>query len=217
MSYETSFEKLHYKGLVMPIGPIKDPVPEARPPKWDPNKNCKYHQGKGHDTEECWKLKEVIQDLIDNNETPEILSIEGDQASFDPSLLITPVGEPMIETAYMTSLDEVAIIEEDESFFLDNTRENSSSLKEDVRKLQDVISMLLNVVEGLANRVMAIEQNSRQEFNEELNAPKPQTKWTIEEYTPVTMTCNEAFDWLHDQALIPASRPSQRGAPEKRF
>ncbi|XP_021756635.1 uncharacterized protein LOC110721753 [Chenopodium quinoa] len=57
MSYETAFDKLHHKGLVMPIGPIKDPVPEARPPKQDPNKHCKYHQGKGHDTEECWKLK----------------------------------------------------------------------------------------------------------------------------------------------------------------
>ena len=47
MSYETAFKKLHHKGLVMPIRPIKDPVPEARPPKWDPNKHCKYHQGKG--------------------------------------------------------------------------------------------------------------------------------------------------------------------------
>src|SRR6187397_3296804 len=120
MSYETAFGKLHHKGLVMPIGPIKDLVPEARPPKWDPNKHCKYHQSKGHDTEECWKLKEAIQDLIDNNETSEILAIEDDQTSFDPSLLITLVGEPMIETSYITSLDEVAIIEEDESLFLDN-------------------------------------------------------------------------------------------------
>ena len=81
MSYETAFEKLHHKGLVMPIGPIKDPVPEARPPKWDPNKHCKYHQGKGHDTEECWKLKEAIQDLINDNKTSEILAIAEDQTS----------------------------------------------------------------------------------------------------------------------------------------
>src|SRR6187397_2453060 len=118
------------KGLVMTIGPIKDPVPEARPPKWDPNKHCKYHQGKGHDTEECWKLKEAIQDLIDDNKTSEILAIAEDQTSFNPSLLITLVGEPMIEIAYITSIDEVAMIEEDERIFLDNTRENLSSPKE---------------------------------------------------------------------------------------
>ncbi|XP_021747759.1 uncharacterized protein LOC110713612 [Chenopodium quinoa] len=43
MSYETAFDKLHHNRLVMPIGPIKDPVPEARPPKWLDVKNAFLH------------------------------------------------------------------------------------------------------------------------------------------------------------------------------
>ena len=32
MSYDTSFDRLHAKGLITPIGPIQDPAPEKRLP-----------------------------------------------------------------------------------------------------------------------------------------------------------------------------------------
>ena len=121
MSYDTTFDRLHSRGLVTPIGPIRDPEPEKRSPTWNPNANCKYHQGRGHSTENCWKLKEVIQNLIDTNKLPvppaskrasintsplsAALSIYQDQVSFDPSQLITHIDEPMVVVAYLDRLE----------------------------------------------------------------------------------------------------------------
>ena len=70
ISYDDAFDRLHPKKLITPIGPIQDPPLEKRVPSWNPNVRCKYHQGRGHATESCWKLKEDIQRLIDNNKLP---------------------------------------------------------------------------------------------------------------------------------------------------
>src|SRR6187397_1179901 len=70
MSYDTAFDRLHAKGLITPIGPFGDPPVKRRTASWNPNAHCKYHQGRGHLTENCWKLKEAIQDLIDSNKLP---------------------------------------------------------------------------------------------------------------------------------------------------
>ena len=40
--------------------------PNTASPIYDPNKRCAYHSAcPGHDTNECWALKNKIQDLID--------------------------------------------------------------------------------------------------------------------------------------------------------
>lgn len=39
--------------------------PPIRPPWWREDHTCSYHQNKGHNTENCFKLKDVIQDLIE--------------------------------------------------------------------------------------------------------------------------------------------------------
>ena len=40
--------------------------PNTAHPAYDPNKRCAYHSAcPGHDTNECWALKNKIQDLID--------------------------------------------------------------------------------------------------------------------------------------------------------
>ena len=40
--------------------------PNTAHPTYDPNKRCAYHSAcPGHDTNECWALKNKIQDLID--------------------------------------------------------------------------------------------------------------------------------------------------------
>ena len=58
------FDKLKAKGLLKPLdpGPISNPLPL----RFDLNKRCAYHQGPRHDTDHCFTLHYVIQDLIDN-------------------------------------------------------------------------------------------------------------------------------------------------------
>ncbi|KAL2900390.1 Pre-mRNA-splicing factor PRP46 [Bienertia sinuspersici] len=60
MTYTQAFDRLKSKGALSPIGPTADPPAERRSPRWDPNKYYKYHQGKGHTTEECWTLKNKL-------------------------------------------------------------------------------------------------------------------------------------------------------------
>ena len=47
---------------------LRDPLrnPNTSAPTYHPNKRCAYHSASpGHDTNECWALKNKIQDLID--------------------------------------------------------------------------------------------------------------------------------------------------------
>ena len=60
ISYDDAFDRLHAKGIITPIGPIQDPPLKKRLPSWNPNEHCKYHQGRGHATKSCLKLKEDI-------------------------------------------------------------------------------------------------------------------------------------------------------------
>lgn len=39
--------------------------PPVRPPWWREDHTCSYHRSKGHNIENCFKLKDVIQDLIE--------------------------------------------------------------------------------------------------------------------------------------------------------
>ena len=41
--------------------------PDTSSPKYNPNAKCAYHSSSpGHETDQCWELKNKIQDLIDN-------------------------------------------------------------------------------------------------------------------------------------------------------
>ncbi|KAL2900276.1 Activity-regulated cytoskeleton-associated protein [Bienertia sinuspersici] len=107
MTYTQAFDRLKSKGSLSPIGPTADPAAERRSPRWDPNKYCKYHQGKGHTTEECWTLKNKLQDMVESGQLPVppggkkpntdtspliVLMISAEEASFDPAEYISPVG-----------------------------------------------------------------------------------------------------------------------------
>ena len=63
MTTSQVFEKLKAKGLLEPLD-LKL-VPNPLPAKFDVGKRCAYHQGPGHDTDRCYNLHHVIQDLID--------------------------------------------------------------------------------------------------------------------------------------------------------
>ena len=63
MTTSQVFEKLKAKRLLEPLD-LKL-VPNPLPAKFDVSKRCAYHQGSGHDTDRCYNLHHVIQDLID--------------------------------------------------------------------------------------------------------------------------------------------------------
>ena len=58
------FDKLKAKRLLKPLDPR--PIPNLLPLRFDVNKRCAYHQGPGHDTNNCFVLHHAIQNLIDN-------------------------------------------------------------------------------------------------------------------------------------------------------
>ena len=46
---------------------VPHPNPNTSAPTYHSNRRCAYHSyGPGHDTEDCWALKNKTQDLIDN-------------------------------------------------------------------------------------------------------------------------------------------------------
>ncbi|KAI8537834.1 hypothetical protein RHMOL_Rhmol09G0054800 [Rhododendron molle] len=42
------------------------PLPKNPPASFKPNLYCAYHQGAGHLTDSCFRLRHAIQDLIDD-------------------------------------------------------------------------------------------------------------------------------------------------------
>ena len=64
-TYTTLFHKLRQLGLLSPVEPK---LPNPLPKNLDHSVSCEYCSGApGHDTEKCWKLKTIVQDLIDTN------------------------------------------------------------------------------------------------------------------------------------------------------
>ena len=51
------FDKLKAKGLLKPLVPRS--IPNPLPSKFDVNKRCAYHQGPGHDTDNCFGLRQI--------------------------------------------------------------------------------------------------------------------------------------------------------------
>ncbi|KAL2943503.1 Phosphatidylinositol 3-kinase VPS34, partial [Bienertia sinuspersici] len=110
MTYTQAFDCHKSQGLISPIGPTPDPAPENRSLRWDLAKCCKYRQGKGHSTEECFKLKYLLQDMVEdgrllippsakkpNTRTNPLttLYIHTEEAPFNPTALITQIGQPI--------------------------------------------------------------------------------------------------------------------------
>ncbi|KAL7226539.1 hypothetical protein ACSBR1_021608 [Camellia fascicularis] len=52
------------KGHLMQLKPCPPPYP--LPLKHNPTKYCAFHQQYGHETDQCYRLRHEIQDLIDN-------------------------------------------------------------------------------------------------------------------------------------------------------
>ena len=64
MSLSQALQHLLRLNLVTLVGP--HPNPKTFSPNYNPDARCVYHSNSpGHDTDDCWKLKYKIQNLID--------------------------------------------------------------------------------------------------------------------------------------------------------
>lgn len=52
---------------------MRDFEPKVKPTWWNDNHYCDYHRSKGHQTNDCQRLKCIFQELIDN----EVITIDG--------------------------------------------------------------------------------------------------------------------------------------------
>ena len=68
MTLTQAYENLSSKGFIKPLDPT--PMPNPIPSTWNLNEYCHYHQKFGHKTDNCFRLKYEIQDLIDNGTLP---------------------------------------------------------------------------------------------------------------------------------------------------
>ncbi|KAF5932597.1 hypothetical protein HYC85_028768 [Camellia sinensis] len=113
------------KGHLKPLEPR--PLPEKLPPSHNPAKYCSFHQQHGHDTDQCFRLRHEIQDLIDNGvivppEKPNVITnplpphdqapppkrinfIQTGVTAYHPSIYITPSHLPKPAAFFPDSID----------------------------------------------------------------------------------------------------------------
>src|SRR3989442_4263519 len=62
-------ERCIKKGLLRPLEP--NPLPNPLPPSFNQQAYCEFHQARGHDTNNCKRLKHEVQDLIEQGKIPD--------------------------------------------------------------------------------------------------------------------------------------------------
>ena len=67
MSLAQALQQMLKAGLIALRAPLRNPNTSA--PTYHPNERCAYHsESSGHDTNNCWALKNKVQDMIDAKE-----------------------------------------------------------------------------------------------------------------------------------------------------
>ena len=66
-SYEIVLNSLIANNLITLLDNSWPYDPLVKPSWWREDHVCNYHRSKGHSIENCFKLKDVIQDLIDEH------------------------------------------------------------------------------------------------------------------------------------------------------
>jgi hypothetical protein len=64
-SLESALKEL-LDNKVITLPPQRDYEPRVKPPTWNDSYFCNYHRCKGHKTNNCQALRNLVQDLIDN-------------------------------------------------------------------------------------------------------------------------------------------------------
>lgn len=75
------------KNLAQPQDPTKFCIPDIKPYWWNEKAYYIFHNGIRHDIEHCWKLKHLIQDLIENGK----LEIHGLKTNVDHKAFKEPL------------------------------------------------------------------------------------------------------------------------------
>ncbi|KAL2922870.1 Activity-regulated cytoskeleton-associated protein [Bienertia sinuspersici] len=219
MTYTQAFDRLKSKGALSPIGPTADPPTERRSPRWDPNKYCKYHQGKGHTTEECWTLKNKLQDMVESGQLPvppggkkpntdtsplTVLMISAEEAPFDPVNYITPVGQELPLIPQLPSHHHINNIgDEDEESALDD-------------RLSRVLFAIAEGLESLDARIEALEKDSREIKSLLLRTAKSthrasklkRSPTSGRQYTPLAVNRTQAYRKLLAEGLTAPMGPT---------
>ena len=68
MTLTQAYENLSFKGFIKPLDPTL--MPNPIPPTWNFNEYFHYHKKSDHKTDNCFRLKHEIQDLINNGTLP---------------------------------------------------------------------------------------------------------------------------------------------------
>ena len=64
MTFTQVYENLSSKGFIKPLDPT--PMPNPIPSTWNLNEYCHYHLKSNHKTDNYFRFKHEIQDLIEN-------------------------------------------------------------------------------------------------------------------------------------------------------
>ncbi|KAF5932742.1 hypothetical protein HYC85_028913 [Camellia sinensis] len=115
MSLTSTLKALMEKGHLKPLDP--QPLTNPLPARHNPSKYCMYHQQRGHGIDRCYRLRNEVQNLIDNR-TIAPPSDPNDQTSpaylnlihilpstYDPSIYITPAHLTKPEVFVPESMD----------------------------------------------------------------------------------------------------------------
>ena len=70
MTLAQAYENLTSKKFLKPLD--LTPMPNPVPPTWNLNEYCHFHKKLGHKTDNCFRFKHEIQELIDNGTLPNL-------------------------------------------------------------------------------------------------------------------------------------------------
>lgn len=65
MPLSHALEQLKTSGLLVPLNPTPISISKPLSHQFKKDEYCDFHQNKGHNTDQCFKLRHEIQDLID--------------------------------------------------------------------------------------------------------------------------------------------------------
>ncbi|KAF5934346.1 hypothetical protein HYC85_030517 [Camellia sinensis] len=219
------------KGHLKPLEPR--PLPNPLPPTHNPAKYCTYHQQHGHDTDQCFRLRHEIQDLVDKQvilppERPNVTTnplpthnqapppkrvnfIQTGVVSYDPSIYITHSHLPKPEVFLPDCTDFLCMLDisktQPEPMVVtveDRTEEVEPSVE--LPKRAELCVIRRDGFEQRADDVTAIEEDfaNLQFFNDQESRGATVNWFDYEESAEVT-------GWLDDQPDIVEEFQTEQG------
>ena len=142
-----AYHRLREDGPIYP----KEPMLRYQPRRYDPDAQCEYHMGQqGHATNNCWELKNKVQDLIEAN-LIQLHSLES----------LVSIGEPlpsinMINTekvGKITGLERSINQKQSHTTQVKSREETSLNLEEKLTALAERVQTLEWIVKFVVNEI----------------------------------------------------------------